>query len=110
MRVLAMAPSCDLDETGLRLQLERYRVAGRGARLLRRTQGCLVVKLAADVDGELVDETIAIERQCCPFLTLDWEPDSRQITVSVSEPAHESALDAIAFALDLDTSDPTPDA
>jgi hypothetical protein len=60
-----------------------------------------VVDLDEQVDTELVDETIAIERECCPFFTLDWEPERRRLTVAVSQAEHEPALDAIAFALDL---------
>jgi hypothetical protein len=96
-----MAPSCALDETGLRLQLERYRQAGAGARLIGRTPRSLVVDLDEQVDTRLVDETIAIERKCCPFFTLEWEPERRRLTVAVSQAEHEPALDAIAFALDL---------
>jgi hypothetical protein len=102
MDPLPMAPSCALDDAGLRLQLERYRRAGRGARLVERTRRCLVVDFDEHVDNKLVDETIAIERGCCPFFTLGWEPDRRRLTISVSEAKHESALDAIAFALGLD--------
>jgi hypothetical protein len=53
--------------------------------------------------AKLVDELVAIERECCPFFTLDWEPDRRRLTVSVSQAEHEPALDAIAFALDFET-------
>lgn len=61
--------------------------------------------LAQDVDAELVAETIAIERECCPFFALTWEPDRRRLTISVPQAAHEPAIDAIAFALDLQASD-----
>jgi len=97
-----MAPSCALDEDGLGLQLERYRRAGRGARLVERTQRRFVVELDEHVDGGLVEEAVAIERECCPFFALDWEPARRWLTVSVSHVEHEPALDAIAFALGLD--------
>jgi hypothetical protein len=103
MDPLPMAPSCALDETGLRLQLERYRRAGTGARLVGRTGRRLAVDLDHDVDTKLVDELVTIERECCPFFTLDWEPDRRRLSVSVSQAEHEPALDAIAFALDLET-------
>jgi hypothetical protein len=96
-----MAPSCALDETGLRSQLERYRKAGRNARLIERAPRRLVTELDKDVDTELVAEALAIERECCPFFALSWEPDRRRLTISVSQAAHEPALDAIAFALDL---------
>jgi hypothetical protein len=100
-----MPPSCALDESGLRLQLERYRQAGRNARVIERTPRCLVADLDENVDAELVAQTIATERECCPFFALAWEPDRRRLTVSVSQAEHEPALDAIAFALDLQASD-----
>ena len=100
-----MAPSCALDQEGLRSQLERYRQAGQNARLIERTPRRLVADLDQDVDAKLVAETVAIERECCPFFALTWEPDRRQLTVAVSQAEHEPALDAIAFALDLQASD-----
>ena len=100
-----MAPSCALDESGLRAQLERYRQAGRDARLIERTARRLVADLDESVDAELVEETIAVERKCCPFFALTWEPDRQRLTVSVSQAEHEPALDAIAFALNLQASD-----
>jgi hypothetical protein len=96
-----MAPSCALDESGLRLQLERYRELGRNARVIERTPRSLVAALADEVDAELVAETIAVERDCCPFFALAWEPARRRLTVSVSRAEHEPALDAIMFALGL---------
>ena len=47
---LPMAPSCALDEAGLRSQLKRYRQAGRNARLIERTRRRLVVDLDQGVD------------------------------------------------------------
>jgi hypothetical protein len=99
MDPLPMAASCALDEAGLRLQLQRYRTAGQGARLIERTSRRLVVELAAPVESQLVDELVAVERDCCPFFTLVWRPDRRRFSVSVSEAEHEPALDAIGFAL-----------
>ncbi len=100
-----MAPSCALDEVGLRSQLERYRQAGRNARVIARTPRRLVAELDQNVDTELVAETVAVERECCPFFALTWEPDRRRLTVAVSQAEHEPALDAIAFALNLQASD-----
>lgn len=97
-----MAPSCALDETRLRSQYERYRRAGRGARVTERAPLRLVVELDRDVDTKLVEETIAIERECCPFYELGWEPERRRLSVSVSHPEHAPALEAIAFALGIE--------
>lgn len=100
-----MAPSCALDEAGLCSQLERYRQAGQNARLIERTPQRLVADLDQNVDVELVAEAVAIERECCRFFTVTWEPDRRRLTISISQTAHEPALDAIAFALNLQASD-----
>jgi hypothetical protein len=96
-----MAPSCALDETGLRAQYERYRRAGAGARVVQRTHLRIVVDLDRHVDTRLVEETLATERECCPFYELDWDPGRQRLSVSVSQPKHAPALDAIAFALGL---------
>jgi hypothetical protein len=106
-----MAPSCALDEAGLSLQLERYRRAGIGAHLVDRSRRSLAVRLDRDIDTALIEETLAVERECCPFFTLHWEPDRRRLTIAVSEVEHEPALDAIAFALGLGVSarDAAPD-
>ena len=101
---LPMAPSCALDESGLRSQLDRYRQAGRHARVIERTPRSLVVDLDESVDAGLVAETVAVERECCPFFAFAWEPARRRLTVSVSQAEREPALDAIVFALDLQAS------
>jgi hypothetical protein len=98
---LPMAPSCALDANGARAQYERYRRAGADARVLERTPMRLVVDLDRHVDTELVEQTLAIEHDCCPFYELGWEPDRRRLRISVSDPKHAPALEAIAFALGL---------
>jgi hypothetical protein len=102
MESMLMAPSCALDETGLRAQYERYRQAGRGARVTERGPLRLVVELDHHVDTRLVEKTIATERECCPFYELGWEPDRRRLSVSVSRPEHAPALEALALALGLE--------
>jgi len=111
MDPLPMVPSCALDQSGLRRQLERYRRAGRGAVLVERSGRRLVVDLDEHVDASAVEEAIAVERECCPFFAIDWRAEPRRLTVSVSRPEHEPALDAIAYALDLgaSVSHPLPD-
>jgi hypothetical protein len=103
MDALPMAPSCALDEADLRSQYERYRRAGAGAMVVHRSPRRLVVILAYHIDMDLIEETIAIERGCCPFYELGWDPDLRRLSVVVSRPEHEPALEAIAFALGLGT-------
>jgi hypothetical protein len=101
---LPTAPSCALDGTGLRAQYERYRRAGAGAHVVERSPLRLVVELDEHVDPALVEETIAIERECCPFYELGWAADRRRLSVSVSQADQAPALDAIELALGLETS------
>jgi len=95
-------PSCALDPQGLRTQLERYRESGRGASVVERSARELSVQLRPDVATGLVDELVAVERDCCPFFTIGWDPGERRLSVSVSRRDDEPALAAVAFALGLE--------
>jgi hypothetical protein len=99
MSELPMAPSCALDEAGLRAQLARYRAVGHDARLLERTSRRLVIEVDGATDSAIVAKTLAVERECCPFLALDWHPEQRRLAISVSAAEYEPAIDAIAFTL-----------
>ena len=94
-------PSCSLDEAALRSQLERYRVAGRDATILERGPRRLIIAISDQVADGVVDELVAVERECCPFFDLDWQPAQRRLAVSVAGEWHEPALEAIASALGL---------
>jgi hypothetical protein len=96
-----VVPSCSLDEDGARRQLERYRRAGTGARVIERTSRSLAVELDGAVDPALIEQAIATERECCPFFVLSWDPAARLLAISVARPEHEPALHAIAYALDV---------
>ena len=85
----------------MRAQLARYRALGRRARLLERTPKRMLVQLDDNVDAAMVEEVIALERECCPFFTIEWQSESRRLAVAVSAAEHEPALGAIAFALDV---------
>ncbi|MGH2923383.1 MAG: hypothetical protein ACRDKH_05065 [Solirubrobacterales bacterium] len=95
------AASCELDADGLRAQAERYRRAGEGAELLERSPRRLAVRLRDGVDVSDVTEAVAIERDCCPFYEIDWDPDPRELSFAVTRAEHEPALGAIADALGL---------
>ncbi len=96
------AASCELDADGLRAQAERYRRAGEGAALLERSPRRLIAQLRDEVDVADVTEAVAIERDCCPFYEIDWDPSSRRLSFAVTRAEHEPALGAIATALGLD--------
>ncbi len=95
---LPVIPSCALDGEGTKRQLERYRRAGDDADVLERTRRRLIVRVAPSGTA-VVPQLVEVESQCCSFFGLDWDPDSRQLSISVSERQHEPALAAIAHAL-----------
>jgi hypothetical protein len=94
-----MISSCALDQSGLSQQRERYQQVGQGARIIDRTNRTLIVELDQCTDAELVSETIATERECCPFFKLAWNADQLQLIIAVTQTERQTALDAIAFAL-----------
>lgn len=89
---------CHLDLEGLRRQRERYRTIGRHAIASDRRHCVLEVDFDPDLDEGLLHEALRVERQCCPFFRLDYDPGRRRLSVSV-DPEHEPALAAIAYAL-----------
>ena len=103
MESLPVVPAaCNLDLDGLRAQRDRWAVVGRGARMVERQRRRVAVQLAPDADVDTVTEMLAVERRCCPFFGLDWDPEQRLLRVAVADAKHEPALDAIAYALGLE--------
>lgn len=94
--------SCSLDETGLRRQLERYRAAGADGRVLSRDRRQIRIRVGDGAESTVIEEMIAVERECCPFYTLEWDRLQRVLTVAVSVADDEPALDAVAYALGAD--------
>jgi hypothetical protein len=104
MEPLPMAPAtCSLDEDGLRTQLERYRAAGDGAQVIEQGRRRLLIRIDDHTSAVVIEELIAVERSCCPFFELEWEPEARYLAVAVSRQEHEQALGMIAGALGLPT-------
>jgi quercetin dioxygenase-like cupin family protein len=97
----AVPSSCSLDQIGLRALRERYRAAGAGATIVEWSARRIVIRVADEVVDKLVQEAVAVERACCPFFELAWEPGQRRLTVAVLRAEEEPALDAIAHALGL---------
>ena len=92
-------PSCALEASGLREQLDRYRIVGASATYVRRGPRTVEVGVAPGTSDGLVERLVAVERACCPFFALDWSATARRLTVRVASAEHEPALDAIADAL-----------
>jgi hypothetical protein len=90
---------CRLDLEGLRRQRDRYRELGGQAAAITRGPESLTVRFGPALDRDLLDETIAVESECCPFFTFDLSPEQRVVTIGVSRPEQRPALDALAYAL-----------
>jgi hypothetical protein len=90
---------CRLDLEGLRRQRDRYRELGGQASELIRAPESLTVRFGPGLDRDLLDETIAVESECCPFFTFDLSAGERAVRIGVSRPEQRPALDALAYAL-----------
>jgi hypothetical protein len=89
---------CALDANVRAAQRDRYaRIAAAGV-AARRRPGELIVEFdPAALDRSLLEQALAIERECCPFYELRL--DGATLSVRVAEPHQEPALDAIAHML-----------
>ncbi len=97
---LPMAPAgCALDDGALTAQLERYRRLGVTAASVTQRELELEVFFDADVDLDLLRETIAIEQGCCSFFTLAYDVSERRLSISVDGPDRLDALEALSSAL-----------
>jgi hypothetical protein len=98
----AAFPSCSLDDDGVAVQGARYREIGRSVVSAERSARSLVVTLSPRVDRSLVEETLRVERGCCEFFDLDFDPDRRLLTIAVPTEEMAPALEAISGALGAD--------
>jgi hypothetical protein len=102
----AEVPSCSLDRDGLTAQHERYAAIGRAVVGVERSPRALVVTLADGIDAALVERTLRIERECCPFFDLDFDSHERRLSIAVASEEMVPALDAIAHALGIPAAQP----
>jgi hypothetical protein len=94
-----MAPSGRaLDDRQLAQQLSRYRRLINSVLSLQR-DGCSArVRFVEQVETDLLDETLAIERGCCGFFTLDYDSSSGVLSIG-TEPERADALSMLLDAL-----------
>lgn len=93
------ATSCRLDVAGLGDQLERYRQISGHVEAVERRPGRLVVRFAPDLPRDRLEVALEVERRCCPFLGIDYDPTGRRLTVTVERADQDPMLDALANAL-----------
>jgi hypothetical protein len=90
---------CRLDLEGSRRQRDRYRTLGGQAAAIRRGSKSLTINFNLELDQELLEKTIAVEKDCCPFFAFEYSPGERTLTIGVSRDEQRPALDALAYAL-----------
>jgi hypothetical protein len=93
-----IAASCRLDDDELAAQLERYRALAQHATEVDHEPGRVMVRFSDDPPADLLERTLEIERGCCPFLHIEYEPACRSLAIAVNDPEHLLELDAIAQA------------
>jgi hypothetical protein len=98
---LAVIGECHLDIQGLRSQQQRYRELGRHVTQATRRPQRLTIAFDAEIPVDLLEETVRVERACCPFFVIEPSSDLRSLTITVSDASQDPALDAIAHALEV---------
>ena len=91
--------ACSLNADELAAQLERYRALGRLAAAVEHEPGRVVVRFAGDPPRALIERALEVERACCPFFEIDYEPATQRLAISVDHPDRHPGVDAIARAL-----------
>ena len=98
---LLQAPGgCSLTAEGLLAQRGRAATLRRSVRSVERARDRLAVEFSPGVERRVLDELVRVEQGCCPFFDIDYDEGARRLTVSVSEPAREAALAALARAFE----------
>jgi hypothetical protein len=92
-----MASSCSLDRDGRARQVARYAALAPSVVSVERGARRLDVAFADGFDRALLDEALAVERECCPFLGI--ETGERSLAISVSSEDEAPMLDVFAEAL-----------
>jgi hypothetical protein len=91
--------ACSLDSDGAARQAERYAAIGASLSALERDGRRVIAVFGPDLDEQLLAEATAVERECCPFFSIEFDPSRRRLEIAVPDVAHEPALDAVQGAL-----------
>ena len=91
--------ACSLDSEGAARQGERYAALGATLTSIERDGRRLSARFGPELDSRLLEETIAVERGCCSFFAIEFDPRERKLELSVPAAEYEPALDAIHGAL-----------
>jgi hypothetical protein len=92
-------PECRLDAVALGPQIARYRRLASHVTRIERTVGEVSVQFDEHVPAGLLGHTVAVERECCTFVGIDYEPQSRTLRFTVANIAQDPRLDSLAALL-----------
>lgn len=90
--------SCALDPTARNQQEARYRSLANAVGRVDRTAELLTVRFDERLDHDLLEQALAVERECCPFFVFQFDGRDRRLTISVREADQTPALEVLATA------------
>jgi len=93
------APACRLNASGLREQIERYRLISTHTASIERGPRRVVARFDADLPHGPLEHALEIERRCCPFIGVEYDDADRRLTLTVRNLGEDPALDALFEAL-----------
>jgi hypothetical protein len=66
---------------------------------LERTTGKVIAEFGADLPNGLLQNTLEVERRCCPFIEARYEPASSRLTLTIETIDEDPLLDSLFHAL-----------
>ena len=105
-RAIAGIPTCALDEQGVETQRDRYARLATDVDRLEREPEAVLIEFREGFDRRLLEEALAVERECCPFFRFQFDDKGRRLRATVREREQLPALDAMAHALGSKTKHP----
>ena len=91
------ASSCSLDGEGRAEQIARYAALAPSVRSASRDSLSLEVEFEPGYDRAVLDELVVVERECCPFLTI--EVGDARLRISVERHDDTPMLDVFTEVL-----------
>jgi hypothetical protein len=92
-------PECRLTETAAGSQIARYRQLAEHVVEVERDIGELRVRFDETVPEGLLAGTLGVERECCSFLGLHYQPQTRSLMITVANLARDARLDTLRALL-----------
>lgn len=92
-------PSCALTSEGVVEQRARHERLSASTVAVARGRDTVTFTFDESLERQTLDEMLAVERECCPFFTFSFDPETRRLVVGVASANHVPALEAMADAL-----------